>query len=85
MTLISAINDFLLEQKVRNNSQKTISTYKQRLKYFYNYIGNLEICDLTYSDIKQYIVFLKNKVKNSNHPYSYVKKEDLILFFNYNF
>lgn len=77
MTVNEAIQLFFAEQEVRNNSPKTIAVYKQRLGYFNRFIGNMDISVLQYSDVQRYIVWLKSKVKNSNHPYAIVRDEQL--------
>lgn len=77
MKLKQAIDFFIVEQKYRGNSEKTISTYKQQLKYFLNFSGNVDMKELNYSVVQDYTLFLRNKLKNSNHPYSEVKNEHI--------
>lgn len=77
MLVQKAINIFLAEQEARNNSSKTIAVYKQRLGYFSKFIPYIDISELQYSDVQRYIVWLKGKVKNSNHPYAVVRNEQL--------
>lgn len=77
MTVNAMIEIFLQAQEARNNSSKTIAVYKQRLGYFSKFIGNKEVSKLQYTDVQDYIVWLRSKVKNSEHPYAIVRDEQL--------
>lgn len=77
MKLQKAIDSFLKEQEFRGNSVKTISVYKQQLRYFYNFSGNIECIDLNYSLVQDYTIHLRQKTKNSDHPYSSVRDEKI--------
>lgn len=77
MTLKQAVNAFLVEQKVRGNSPKTIIAYKQQLKYFYEFIDDIDMQLLNYTHVQEYTLYLRDKLKNSNHPYSILKDEHI--------
>ena len=77
MKLKEAINLFIKTQKGRGNSEKTISNYQQRLKYFCNYVGNIELAEFTVYTIYDYIDFLRNKNKNEEHPYTITSQKKL--------
>lgn len=77
MKLNKAIDVFIKEQQYRGNSSKTIITYKQQLKYFYDFSGNVECIELNYSMVQDYTVYLRDKVKHSNHPYSSIRDEKI--------
>lgn len=75
MKLNKAIELFLKEQQFRGNSPKTINIYKQQLKYFYNFSGNLDCSEITYITVQDYTIFLRGKIKNSDHPYAIIRNE----------
>lgn len=77
MKLNKAIDSFLKEQQFRGNSLKTIVVYKQQLKYFYDFIGNVECSSISYITVQDYTIYLKNKIKNSEHPYAIVRNEHI--------
>ena len=77
MKLSKAIDIFLKEQEFRGNSIKTISVYKQQLRYFYDFTGNVDCFELTYSMVQDYTIYLRKKIKNSNHPYGAIRNEKI--------
>lgn len=65
--MISKIFDeFLLEQKFRNNSEKTISWYTDNLDSFFSWLNSDEISELSLENYKKYGVYLHETVKKHN-------------------
>lgn len=56
-----ALDKFLYEQELKNNSEETISYYKQRLGYFINFINDKKVNRLCSGDYDNYLLYLKNK------------------------
>lgn len=77
MKLNKAIESFLKEQQFRGNSTKTIAIYRQQLKYFYDFIGNVECSSISYATVQDYTIYLRNKIKNSDHPYAIIRNEHI--------
>jgi len=77
MKLQEANDMFLKEQESRGNSVKTIKCYREQIRYFMEFAGDIDCSDVNYSLIQDYTIYLKKKVKNSNHPYSQVTGECL--------
>ena len=75
MKLNKAIESFLMEQKARGNTLKTIKDYEQNLFYFFDFVGNIDIVLLDKSKILDYIVYLREKPKNLGHKYKKVKED----------
>lgn len=61
-TLSEAIADFLLEQKARLNTAKTIKDYSEKLTIWAVFAGqNNALCSITTNDMRQYIVSLSER------------------------
>lgn len=75
MKLKKAIESFLVEQKARGNTVKTIKDYTQNLSYFLNFVGEIDVSSLDKSKILDYIVYLREKPKNLGHKNKKVKED----------
>lgn len=65
--MISKIYDeFLLEQKFRNNSEKTIDWYIFNLENFFAWLSSDDVTELTLENYKKYGVYLQEAVKKHN-------------------
>ena len=75
MTFSSAIDDFLLDQRVRGNSQATIDYYSFALGLFSQFVGeDRELSDLSVLLCKQYYLHLvEDKSVNSVSIQSYIR------------
>lgn len=58
MYLTECIDEFLIEQRVRGNSAATVDYYSRTLRFFRDFIGEVEIADVTLSDCRQYYLSL---------------------------
>lgn len=61
MNCSSALDKFLYQQKLKNNSIETINYYKQRIGYFIDFISNKNVKKISSSDYDNYLLYLKNK------------------------
>ena len=75
MNINIAINDFLLDQRVRGNSQATIDYYSFALGLFSQYVGpDFVLSDLSLRLCKEYYVYLiEDKSVNSVSVQSYIR------------
>lgn len=58
--------EFLLEQKFRNNSEKTIEWYQVNLDNFFTWLNSDNAAELTLENFKQYGVYLHDTVLKHN-------------------
>jgi len=74
MILITVIEEFMLEQKVRGNSDATLEYYSTVLRFFRDYVGELvDVNDITLHQCKQYAVQLQLSSITSASVQSYVR------------
>lgn len=67
LTIEKAINEFLIEQKLKGNTDNTILTYERILGYFSSYLGSQTlVSDISLKNIKSYKLFLMDKDKDFN-------------------
>lgn len=65
-TISELYNKFLLEQKFRNNSKRTLEYYKENLTRFFGWLGNDDILSLSTDKWKEYGVYLHDKATKRN-------------------
>lgn len=58
--------EFILEQKFRNNSEKTIEWYQANLDSFFTWLNSDNVAELTLENFKQYGVYLHDTVLKHN-------------------
>lgn len=88
MKLREVIEEFILELEIRGTSKQTIRCYKNYLKIFNDYMGNIEVEDIKTVHIKSFQKFniergLKQKSQNSyisaiRALYEYLIEEDIV-------
>lgn len=87
MLCTDVLENFLLNQKLINNSNETILYYKQRIGYFISFVGNIEVENLSISHYNSYVLYLQNKVTEKKQKLSsYTIKTSLNavkIFINY--
>ncbi|WP_432663182.1 tyrosine-type recombinase/integrase [Wukongibacter baidiensis] len=67
ITLEKAIDGFMIDQKLKGNTDNTIHTYKLILGYFSTYLGSETLVNnIAPMDIKKYQLFLADKDKQFN-------------------
>lgn len=73
MTLSLAIEDFLIEQRVRGNSSATLVYYNHALGCFKRSIGDVELSEITLQICKDYYLNLADEQENSVTIQSYIR------------
>ena len=73
MNLKSAVNEFLITQKIKGNSLKTIEYYSEVLQYFLDFIGDIELETLKLSDLNRYYIEQSNRKISSVTVQSYMR------------
>lgn len=75
MTLQNAIDEFLIEQQIRGNSDKTILYYKRCLGFFssYNDFKSRLIGSISVSDCKSYLLYLNTKKVTTTTIQTYIR------------
>ena len=75
MTLQNAIDEFLIEQQIRGNSDKTILYYKRCLGFFsaYNDLKSRSIGSISVSDCKSYLLYLNTKKVTTTTIQTYIR------------
>ncbi len=66
MKLSKAIEEFLKEEQVRGNTEATIDHYRKQLKCFLKFYKDKDIKDINYDIYEDYILYLKDKNKESS-------------------
>jgi integrase/recombinase XerC/integrase/recombinase XerD len=69
--------DLFIESRDSYCSDVTVNNYSNTLGYFFDYlvgvyggsIDSIDVEDVSLSDLNQYSIYLKNKVRHSNNPY----------------
>lgn len=56
-----ALDKFLYQQQLKNNSVDTIEYYKKRIGYFINFINDKNVKRVSSGDYDNYLLYLKNK------------------------
>ncbi|MGN0542412.1 MAG: tyrosine-type recombinase/integrase [Acutalibacteraceae bacterium] len=75
MTLQNAIDEFLIEQQIRGNSEKTVLYYSRCLGFFSNYNGFFarSVGSISLSDCKAYLLYLKTKNITTTTIQTYIR------------
>ncbi len=74
MTLETVYNEFVITQKLKGNSEKTISYYKSCISPFIQYFGkDFDISLLSVSNVREYSLHLKDRNISSNSFKTYLK------------
>lgn len=58
--------EFMLEQRYRNNTEKTIDWYSSNLKSFFGWLNSDDVANLSLENFKQYGVYLHDTVTKHN-------------------
>lgn len=61
MTLHTAIDEFLIEQRIRGNSERTISYYTVSLRLFSRFIGCVSLHEITLNSLRSYYLELSSR------------------------
>ncbi len=75
ITIEKAIEGFLIEQKLKGNTENTICTYRNILNYFSYYLGvEKPVSEITLLDVKKYQMYLIDKYIDFNFQTDIKKK-----------
>ncbi len=69
MKISEILEQFIDEQKYRNNSPRTIEWYEENVTRFIEWLGNDEINALTLENYKRYVIYLTTRTKRNGEPY----------------
>jgi len=61
MRLSEAIKALLIATKVEGRSPRTLETYRQKLKPLLEFLGDVEVEQITTDDLRQYVAFLMDR------------------------
>lgn len=68
--LKTAIQQFLIDQELKGNTDKTILFYKKSLNYFVEFIGkDVKVKEIQLADLKKYQFAIKSRPRFQNHPF----------------
>jgi len=73
MTLHAAIEEFLIEQQVRGNTQKTLKYYRQSLMCFASFAGQVELESVDLVTCKKYYIHLAGKGITTTTVQTYIR------------
>ena len=73
------VEGFLIDCRVRNLSDTTITKYQEAYDLFIEYQGDVDIADITLTDLRKYSLYLqeRNKYSAGNHPWAEEDDEPL--------
>ena len=61
MTVTQAMQEFIIDQQIKRNSQRTIQYYQSSMMMFQTYIQNKSLQEITLQDLKLYTLHLMNR------------------------
>lgn len=73
MTLQSAINEYLIEQRIRGNSEKTVCYYDVSLRIFVRYTDFVNLHDITLNSLRGYYLSLTERNLSTITVQTYVR------------
>lgn len=69
MLIYDALDIFLLDRELKGNSDKTIKNYQEQINYYIDYVGNIDVSDITLKSLQDYQIYLSKKERYDNHPF----------------
>lgn len=73
MTLHSAIEEFLIEQRIRGNSEKTVLYYYFSLRVFSRFVGCVSLHEITLNSLRSYYLYLSKRGLTSTTVQTYIR------------
>ena len=73
MKLSAAISEFLIEQRSRGNSAKTIEYYSSVLRFFQDFAGDVLLSELRLQLCRDYYVYLSDNDLKSVSVQTYIR------------
>ena len=84
MQLVDAIDEFLIEQRVRGNASSTLKDYETKLKFFMKFVGNVDVGDITLHVCRSYYLHIAELHENTVTVQTYIRSIRAFLNFLYN-
>lgn len=84
MKLIDAIDEFLIEQRVRGNSSATVCDYQRKLRFFREFTGNIDIEDIDLHLCRSYYLKIAELHVNTVTVQTYIRSLRAFLNFLFN-
>lgn len=66
MKISEVLKEFIKKETISGSTDSTIRHYKTHIGFFIKYFGDKDINDITYEVYEDYIVYLRNKYKESS-------------------
>lgn len=66
MKISKVLEEFIKKEIILGSTESTIRHYKTHIGFFIKYFGDKDIDTITYEDYENYIVYLRNKYKESS-------------------
>lgn len=73
MTLNNALSEFLFDQASRGNSKNTVRDYRTKLKFFLDYVGDVDVNVINLQLCREYYLYLRDKINNSITVQTYIR------------
>ena len=73
MTIDEAIEEFMLEQRVRGNAEKTLIDYRQKLGQFRLFMGDVDVSALTVRRCKEWQLSLVDRDLETASVQGYIR------------
>lgn len=73
MNLYTAISEFLITQKIKGNSDKTLEYYVNILQYFGDFVGDVELDTIKLSDLHNYYLHQSQRDISTTTVQSYMR------------
>ena len=84
MKLQDAIDEFLIEQRVRGNASSTVKDYQTKLTFFMNFVGNIDIEDIDLHLCRSYYLRIAELHSNTVTVQTYIRSLRAFLNFLFN-
>lgn len=73
MRISEALEEFLLDQRIRGNSPETVVHYRRSIRFFQDFVGDCNVDELTILDCKRYYVMLADRELSSVSVQTYIR------------
>ncbi len=73
MLISEALEEYLLDQRIRGNSSETLAYYVNTIRYFQDFLQNKPVAEISLVDCKRYFVFLSDREISSVTVQSYIR------------
>ena len=83
MKIDEAIEEFMLEQRVRGNAERTLKDYRQKLGQFRLFVGDVNVEDLTVSRCKEWQIFMQESDLERESVRGYIRSARSFLHWLY--